>query len=66
LEFNEVPDKEADIAQKSSIIKGEFTIYSDEKGHTWGIFKQYQGDHFLFKQLFEEILWFRQIYDDLL
>ncbi len=48
------------------MIKGEFTIYRDEKGQTWGIFKQYQGDQFLFKQLFDEILDYRQIKDDLL
>lgn len=40
------------------MIEGEFSIYTDknDKSILWGIFKRKNGDHFLFKQIFDEII----------
>ena len=54
LKFREV---QTSNTKDCTMIEGEFTIYTDEKDNKkfWAIFKRFQGDQFLFKELFEKI-----------
>ncbi len=62
LDFEQIPT-DTEKAMQCCMIKGEFTIYTDEKDckFFWAVFKRLEGDQFLFKDLVDEVHTYRQI-----
>ena len=56
LEINQLPQQDGTESEEG--VRGAISVYTENniENQVWVVFRRYQGDHFLFKKLFEKVV----------